>query len=802
MEPHSAIDLPVAPGWSIALGSLGRGLIWFGLGAFLLTLLLHISGRQGRLSTATFIGGCVALLGAITTLGILFVQDRFEFLYVYQRSDSANPLKYKIASIWSGQQGSFLLWACSAAVFGLFTMRGSGSYRRWYVAAYALFLGALCGILAYETPFTLQPLLEGKQFVPPNGVGMTPSLQNYWVVIHPPTIFLGFGALTVLFAYAFSALVSKDYSGWVKQARPWAILSMTLTGLGLCMGGFWAYETLGWGGFWMWDPVENVSFVPWVFSVILVHGIIVQTTKQKWVGTNILFGGLPFLSFLYGTFLTRAGFLDGASVHSFAQMDRNAHKVLLGLFFVATLGFLGLWLARLKTYPKPTPETGVRREGFYQAGSILLFAMAAAAGIGMSVPLFQAMAGQKPKVVSEHTYHLAVSWFFIPLIVAMAIAPFVSWRRMNLRDLWKQIVTPICIAMGVMGVILILIKSPTWGISPDYKAQIDGPGFKLNTFNWISTLFGVCLFATIANLAALFRVWRGSKLGWGAFITHIGVATAMAGLIFSRGFEKKAQIFVQAGTPASGLGYLVTYKTHTGDFMNRNNKMLFDVEGMGDKFEARPGLFYTLGQNQEVNPMVWPHIHRTLSHDVYFTLHPQVLEASENITIKPGETKEISVDEFAKGERVKYKVAFDKPTQEGEPGKAGAKFGAMLRFITPDRETKANPTIELTESGMRRNPDLVNDDYYVNVVSMNAADKSVTLQLGFIRPVYPIEIFYKPLTILVWVGTAIMTLGGIMAALYRRFRKPGTSQVQLESIQRELSAEPALPEENAPVPTP
>lgn len=798
MGDHTGIDLPLAPGWSVALGTAGKACILLGLVFFLIALVGSMVKRDvfRRWAGVSFTLGGLCLFATFVILGTLFVTDRFEFLYIYQRSDSVNPLKYKIASIWSGQQGSFLLWAVCAAIFGLWARRHSGPYRAAFTATYAAVLGTLCGILAYETPFTLQPLLEGKLYTPPNGAGMTPSLQNYWVVIHPPTIFLGFGSLTVLFALTVAAMVTGDKQDWAARARPWAILSTAITGLGLCMGGFWAYETLGWGGFWMWDPVENVSFVPWILTAVLLHGLIVQVTRKKWIGTNLMLGGLPFLSFVYGTFLTRAGFLDGASVHSFASMDRKAHLVLLIFLITSVVGFLGLWLARgLRNGPvADVPDgKGVRREGIYASSSVLLGGLALATGIGMSVPLLQYLAGKKPAVVEEHVYHLILGWFFIPIMLLMAAGPFVSWRRMCGKELFSRVVSSLSITMGLLGICLFVMKHPSLGISPDMSAKVEiFKGVQVSNFFWMSFLFGICLLAVVANLIRLFEVGKRSKMGVGGFLAHLGLAVAMAGLIFSRGFERRAEMFVQDGVPAQAMGYVVTYKSHTDDFMNRNNKMLFSVQGPDGSFEARPGLFYTVGNQGEVNPMVWPHIQRHPSHDVYFTLHPQVLEASEMVTFKPGETKDVKVDDFAAGRQITFKTKYVEMTREGEAGKTGAKFGAKLEFAGPNGKTTANPTMELAETGMRRNPDLVNDDLYVNVTNMNAADKSMTIQLGFIRPIYPVELFYKPLTVLVWTGTGLMTLGALIAAFARRFRRAELRPEETESKESATIEEDAL----------
>lgn len=764
------IDLPLAPQWSLWVGMLGRGLIVASIVSFVLSLAASFL-RPGKLSTGAFVAGCFSLLGSFVTLATLFVADRFEFLYVYQHAQRDNEAYYKIAGIWSGQQGSFLLWACCSAVFGLLALRGTGDYRRWFVATYSAFLGSVAGILAYETPFGLQ-LIHGKAYVPPDGVGLVPSLQNYWVVIHPPTIFLGFGLLTVLFAYAVAALVSTSYDDWAPRARPWSILSIVLLGLGLCMGGFWAYETLGWGGFWKWDPVENVSFVPWCLTVALTHGLIVQVTRRKWMISNLLLAGLPFLSFVYGTFLTRAGFLDGVSVHSFAQMDRTAHKVLLGFCLTSVIGFASLWTLRAVKSRSAHPKVGWNdREQAYRMGNILLVLMALATAIGTSVPLFQVMSNQPAKVVEEPVYHGVLVWFMVPILVLMAVGPFLAWRKLTLRELAARLTNILSLTLGVVGFTVLAMKHPTYGIQHDPSERVATPFGPVPAFPWITGLFGLCAFVVVANSWRLVELWKRSKPSAGAFLSHCGVAIAMAGLIVSRGLERKQEVLLQEGVPSSALEYFLTFKKLGDQLFDKDNKAEFEVAGRGgEKFVARPGLYYTQ-QGQEVKPMVWPHIERRFTHDLYFTLHPPSFEAGEPLTLKPGETRDYEVPDFALNRMLKYKIHFDKLDRTGEAGASGTRFVAILRFTDEEGHvTTVAPHMELAEEGVQQPPALLNADYFVRLERMEASDKSIEIQMGFTKPLYPIEFYYKPLTGLVWLGTGILTLGGLTSAFARRRR--------------------------------
>lgn len=792
---HGPIDLPLAPQWSLLLGSLGKGLVWAGVVCFALAILAFALDRRGRIGSGLLVAGCAAVFGTFATLATLFLKDQFHFHYVYAHSEKQNGLAYKIASIWSGQEGSFLLWATCSAIFVLLTLWGTGAYRRWFGATSAFFLGAICGILAYETPFRLQTF-QGKVFQIPDGVGLSPTLNNYWVIIHPPTIFLGFGSLIVLFAYAVSALARKDYDDWLSRARPWALVSLSLLGLGLCMGGFWAYETLGWGGFWKWDPVENVSFVPWVLLAVLVHGMIVQASRGKWQLSNLLFAGLPFLLFVYGTFLTRAGFLDKVSVHSFAKMNESAHKLLLWFLVASVVGFLGLWLARtFKDGSKlASRDRGLRRDGFYRTGMVFLCLLGIATAIGMSVPLIQFALGKAPKVVEEPLYHQVLVWFFVPTLLLMAVAPFVPWRPTTWKEIAGKIVNAFSLSLFVMGIALLIGARMDIGFQMEPGTTIAFPfGQRVYLGPWMMFLGWLCAFVAVANLFRLVDTLRRSPLGIGPFVTHLGVALAMAGLIVSRGFERKQEFALQPGLPALGLNQggpapiLELVDNQPFDFFDRDNKVQIKVSGDGPPFVAKPGLYYNIDQTNEPKPVTWPHVQRWPSHDLYLVLYPLQADTGAELTLKPGESGEMSAMVWSRREPRTYKITYREMTRKGEAGVAGTQLGAALEIIGPEGTAKVNPKLVVgSQGGPQSEAERIDSEFGIKLARMNAADKSVTLSLAYNLPVFPIELYYKPLTILVWVGVGVMTLGGFIAAWDRRRRRkpriePETSkQVPLE----------------------
>ena len=775
---------PIAPAWAVDAGIVGKTLIILALLAFLASIICWALPKRGKAIELVgkwgFVAGCAFLFGAFICLGSLFANDQFEYTYVFSHGDAETALKYKIAGIWSGQQGSFLLWACTSSVFGVLAARMAGTYRRWFTVVFAIFLATLCGILAYETPFDMARL-NGVALLPPQGAGLNASLQNYWVVIHPPTIFTGFGSLTVAFAFGLAAMLSRNVKDWVPLVRPWVLLSTAVLGLGLCMGGFWAYETLGWGGFWMWDPVENVSFVPWIFSVSLLHGLIVQVAKKRWYSGNLVLAGLPFITFCYGTFLTRSGFLADASIHSFAEMNRSALWILAIFVVVALLGYFGVYaflgtkLAKAASGPGDAIEKGVNREGLYQSGILLLCGLAAAVAIGMSVPFFMALSHKQPKAVEEPLYHQVVVWFFLPVLVLMGIAPFVGWRKTGWSAVINRLLNVVFITIGLLGCVLIAIKFAP-GASPiDSTQKISFPFHRVVPLvPWMLILIGVCLFCFVSNLWRLVETFKRSALSIGGFIAHMGIATLLAGLIFSRGLEHKEEVVLQEGDVTSGLGYKIHFlgmsHEEEGGLLLRDNKAKFAMDGPNSGFIAYPGLYYILNNDQPPQAVVWPHVEHMPTYDIYFALHPPQRDLADPESYRPGETRSLGEGSIS--------ITYNGFKMEGAAGKPGTKFVAdlIVRVTGMDGVTRlhhAQPSIELGQGGMVNNPAKVDEEFAVTMEALNAGDHSAAIQMHFIRQIYPIDLFYKPMVILVWLGAGITAFGGVMAAVYRRpMKKP------------------------------
>ncbi|MBX3114416.1 MAG: cytochrome c biogenesis protein CcsA [Fimbriimonadaceae bacterium] len=732
-----------------------------------------------QLSSLNFIAAFVSLI-------VLFVNSQFQIKYVYKHSALDHELQYKIAGAWSGQEGSFLLWAVTSGIFLSLCIRAAKGYQRQFAAVGSVFLTALGGILMFESPFFFNP--NGVDIS--NGLGMPPSLLNYWVVIHPPTIFLGFGLLTSLFAWSVAALLSRDLETWIDQIRPWSLIGLSLLGVGLCMGGFWAYETLGWGGFWMWDPVENTSFVPWVALVAFVHGIFVQKAKKKWQLTNAILAAVPFLAFGYGTFLTRSGFLGDTSVHSFAQMNRSALYILIGLVSAALIGFIVVYRKTAKWYRAENPEqttekAGWNKETFYSYGNWLLLSLGVITGFGMSVPLVQSLMQQKPKVVEEHLYNTIISFPFLPLIFLMAIAPFLTWRNKPAVEVLKGFTNVLAASIATVGFILLWLK---WGgqsvqFGPAVLTFAGQAGdqtkqtsmlfgaFPMPTIPWVLFLTWLCSFTVFANLWKGAKLFNSNKASAGGMLTHIGAILAVTGLIFSRGLEQKVEGIVHESKSLEAFGYQVDLHGNTSDFVDRNNKIKLTYNKDGRSFEATPGLYFIAGADGEPQGFIWPDIHSWPLYDVYTVVQPFVIDTS-NETVEFGGSEPVQVLPGQSAQFYDVLLDYHGYEVEGTVGTFGAKFITTVEVNNKGVKSTVHPYIKLLGPGEMERPVVdLGRGLGLYVDKIDAATKAVSLVIKYTTPAYPVQIFYKPLTILVWWGVGIMTLGGFISAFYRRNRK-------------------------------
>ncbi len=371
--------------------------------------------------------GATAVVGVmLTALTIAFIANKFQYLYVYNHSSVDLLLAYRIAAVWAGQEGSFLLWTFFVMIVGVMALHYEKKYAQSFLAVFGLVTLVFIIHCLHNNPFVY--VWDASKNVvpsitPEDGLGLNPLLQDFWMVIHPPVLFVGYALATVLFVYAIIALVYNNYLV-VTAAYRWVVATVLALGAGIFLGGYWAYKVLGWGGYWGWDPVENASLIPWLASLALMHGVIIQKRKQALIRFNVVMAIVTFVTVILGTFLTRSGVLSDFSVHSFSGAG-NFTDLLLFMVTVTALG-AGLLIYRRNDAKGSALENRLLSRDniiIYGIAALLFFALFVL--VGTCMPIITEILGQAATVQQSYYVSIAKPVGFL-IAVLLLLTPFVK----------------------------------------------------------------------------------------------------------------------------------------------------------------------------------------------------------------------------------------------------------------------------------------------------------------------------------------------------------------------------------------
>ena len=390
------------------------------------------------------------LLLALASAGVMaaFLGDRFEYWYVASYSNADLETFYKVTGLWAGQRGSLLYWALLLAAFSstcVFLNRKRNRELMPYVAATlnaVLLFFIIVLLFADVNPF------ERLEFVPADGQGLNPQLQNYWMTIHPPMLYLGFTSFTVPFAFAVAALLSGRLdSRWIRLTRRWVLTSWLFLSVGIILGMRWAYEELGWGGYWFWDPVENASLLPWLTATAFLHSIQIQEKRDMLKVWNMVLVLLTFLLTIFATFLTRSGLIE--SVHSFAQELRIAY-IFLGFMSAVLIACIVLIYRRLPALRSGNDVPSfLSRESAFLFNNLILVGAAFAILWGTIFPLVsEGITGNKVSVGPPFFERVNVP-IGIALLLLAGVGPVIAWRRASRRNLRRNFTFPVAVGFTV-----------------------------------------------------------------------------------------------------------------------------------------------------------------------------------------------------------------------------------------------------------------------------------------------------------------------------------------------------------------
>ncbi|NLG51337.1 MAG: heme lyase CcmF/NrfE family subunit [Chloroflexi bacterium] len=590
------------------------------------------SARNGVWVTAATTTAAVGLL-----LALLLRRD-FSVSYVYGHTNSHLPLAYTISALWAGQEGSLLLWLWFLALLSVIavwrqqaiaraalTARSVGAARvstkhapaipqtaalPYAVAALTLnqaFLALV--LLAASNPFALLPV------TPTDGQGLNPLLQNFWMVMHPPVVFLAYAAYTVPFALAFGGVVTGRFTReWLESVRRWALFAWLFLGAGILMGAWWAYLELGWGGYWAWDPVENSSLIPWLTGTALLHSLMMQERRDTFRQWNLWLIGATFLLCLFATFVTRSGAVQ--SVHAFGLSS-------LGNYFI---GFILLLLAiqvyllhKRRQQINMPQEVGalLSREASLLLTNLLFVGAAGIVLLGILFPtLARAIQGREISLGAAF-YERTVGPLAQIIVLVIGVCPWLPWGGMKSGALWRRLLPATLAALGVVVALLLL------GIRY-------GPAL---------VAFGVAAFVLVSLLAstyrevavrqrsqrerpmqALARLWQKGYRRYGGRIVHLGVVLIAVGITGSSIYQDEVQVSLTQGEQVDLGGYSVRYRQpfiETSPLYQRVGAEVDILRGESVVTTLKPVKDFFWSADQWVTEVA---IHTTLKQDLYVIL--------------------------------------------------------------------------------------------------------------------------------------------------------------------------------------
>jgi cytochrome c-type biogenesis protein CcmF len=654
-------------GENLLPGKIGQFFIVLAFGASLLSTISYFfaTGNKDlqdnswkRIGRAAFFVNCISIIGIGVTLFYLILNHYNEYYYVYSHSSKELPVYYIVSAFWEGQEGSFWLWAFWQSLLGAILIWKAKNWESGVMTVVAfsqVFLTSmLLGVEIFgqrigSSPFILlRDAVDLKSMAPvvfadpenfknylkfiTDGRGLNPLLQNYWMVIHPPTLFLGFASMIVPFAYVVAGLWQRKYKEWVKPAMPWALFAVMILGAGIIMGSFWAYEALNFGGFWAWDPVENASIIPWLMLIAGVHVMIAFKNTGHAFFTAVVLIILSFVLVLYASFLTRSGILGDTSVHSFTDLGMFGHLVLYNVVFL-TIPVV-LLVVRWKELPITNKdEETYSREFWMFIGALVITVACIQVIFSTSVPVFNAAFGTNfaPPIDAVKYYNQWQAPFAILVTIISGFTQFMKYKRTDIRKFYSALIASLILSVVITAAFV-------------YIADV------YHNLMYILLTFS-CVFAVLSNARILSQGFGGKRKLVGAAVAHIGFALLLLGALVAaatsrpislnasnfipvKDFEKVEKpgenIVLYKNEPKKMGKYTITYISDTTVAPNTYFKLNFKVydEKTGtvkEDFELNPHI----QSNEKMGLIASPDTKHYLTRDIYthITSAPEPEEA-------------------------------------------------------------------------------------------------------------------------------------------------------------------------------
>jgi cytochrome c-type biogenesis protein CcmF len=700
-------------------GHLGNAFIVLSLVAALVSAISYyfysnesLTSNWKKIARISFSIHSLSVIGIAATLFFMLFNHYYEFGYVWQHSNNSMPMQYIMSCFWEGQEGSFLLWAFWNVVLGNILRKTIDV--KWEAPTMAIFalvqvfiasmllgiyfgdykLGSNPFILLRENPqFANLPFVQLENYLTKlDGRGLNPLLMNYWMTIHPPTLFLGFSSTLVPFVFAVAGLWKRDFTTWQKPALTWTFFCIMILGTGILMGGAWAYEALSFGGFWAWDPVENSSLVPWLVIVGAGHVMIINKNRGGSLFMTHLLAISSFLLILYSTFLTRSGILGTSSVHAFTDLGMQAQLVVyvltfvlicvvllihdkllrvsylmfsfLALFIGVSFGYkiniLLVWLGvsfvltiycYIKFFPKEEEEESLYSREFWMfVGSLVFLLSALVITYFTSIPVLNKLFNLEKAPIKVADYNLWQVPFAIVALLLVAVTQYFKYKKTDPKQFLKHISLS-----GILAVVFGLSA-----VIPLYFLKEYSTLSAVNKWNLISyaLLFISALFAVFCNLDYWIRILKGKTRHAGSSIAHIGFALILLGALIStskkqtisqntsnknvaslgENFSPQKSLVLTIGDTLPMGNYLVTYKGKERKGIDVFFNMDYFTKNANGKLVKAFELSPMVQDNPRMGQASNPDTKHFLSNDIY--THITYADLTEKTELKKDAFKE------------------------------------------------------------------------------------------------------------------------------------------------------------------
>ena len=544
--------------------------------------LLGVADASAPILFALIAGSFLALIWA-------HVASDFSVANVYENSNSAKPLLYKISGVWGNHEGSMLLWVLILALFGAAVWLFGANLPLDLRSAVLAIQGAISAAFVLFIVATSNPFLRIAQ-PPIEGQGLNPILQDPALAIHPPLLYTGYVGFSMAFSFAIAALLlGRIDSAWARWVRPWTLAAWIFLTIGIAVGSWWAYYTLGWGGWWFWDPVENASLMPWLTGTALLHSAIVMEKRDSLKAWTILLAILTFSFSLLGTFLVRSGVLT--SVHSFAS-DPARGVFILVIVGAFTAGGLTLFAWRASSLSSGAAFSIVSRESSLVLNNLLLTVACGIVLVGTLYPMaLEAVTGDKISVGGPF-FNSTVVWVFMPLLLALPFGLFLAWKRGNLADAAKRLVPAAILAFLAGG------AAAAFGADGKESLAMALGMFVLAGALWEILWRARFLSAPLSETAR--RLWHMRRGQFGATLGHIGLAVTVIGIAGATAWNVERLAVMKIGDTIDLGGYQLTfrkvyeqpgpnYAEFAGDFdLQSGGALIGTITASKRKYDAPP----------------------------------------------------------------------------------------------------------------------------------------------------------------------------------------------------------------------